>query len=331
MARSGFMAVLCLLLLAVAEAKIRGPLVPGVPLKCLRYRHKRIVKVKSSSQLTSAIRGAVAGDLIVMSPGTYRTSDGAADAFNNKNGNKWQPITLCGPRTAVLDNGCTSCSTVLTMRHCSYVNIVGMTLKNGLKAIMTEGVKRCKFDGLTITNIGMEAIHLKENSHLNMIYQSTIVNTGIVNAGTGEGVYIGSDDSRGVDRCFQNMVLNNRIGPYVRADGIDIKQFTYGGIIKGNILDGRGMCGCNSATSVVNVKGNSYKIIGNVGKNSVEDMFKVALTNDGQGRNNYFSGNRCLSGLRRGYQCVRVPDFGGGNTSPNRVSCGQRTNARCNN
>lgn len=330
MARLALLAVICVLLSVAAEAIQRGPPVPGVPAKCLRYRHSRIVKIRNSAQLNSAIRGSRAGDLIVMAPGRYSSDNGAGDAFNNKNGNKFRPITLCGPRTAVIDNGCTGCSTIFTLRKSSYINIVGMTLKNGLKAIMTEGIKRCKFDGVYISEIGMEAIHLKENSHMNMIYQSTIINTGRVRRETGEGVYIGSDDQLGVDRCFQNMVLNNRIGPGVTADGIDIKQFTYGGIIKGNILDGRSLCGCNSATSVINVKGNSYKIIGNVGRNSVEDMFKVAKTNSGQGRNNYFSGNRCLSGLRRGYQCVRVPDFGGGNTSPNRVSCGQRTNARCN-
>ena len=162
-----------------------------------------------------------------------------------------------------------------------------------------------------------------------MVIRSVITNTGRQNKGTGEGVYIGSDDSLGHDGCYANHVLYNHIGPGVTAEMIDIKQFTSGGIIKGNVLDGRDLCGCNSAVSLINVKGNSYKVLGNIGRNADEDMFKVATTNSGQGRNNYFSGNRCLSGTRSGFFCVRVPDFGGGNTSPNRVACGQRSNTGC--
>jgi hypothetical protein len=37
-------------------------------------------------------------------------------------------------------------------------------------------------------------------------------------------------------------ILANRIGPYVRAEMIDIKERTTGNIIEDNIFDGKGEC-----------------------------------------------------------------------------------------
>lgn len=139
-------------------------------------------------------------------------------------------------------------------------------------------------------------------------------------------MYVGSDDDkRGNDRCIQNDVLYNKIGPGVTADLIDIKQNTRDGLIEGNILDGSSMCGCNYAVSLINVKGNGYKIVGNIGKNSIEDFYKTSTTISGEGRNNYFGSNVCLGKVRSGSHCVRVAVDPDGNT----VECGQSTNTRC--
>lgn len=63
-----------------------------------------------------------------------------------------------------------------------------------------------------------------------MIEGNVIYNTGRVEAGYGEGIYIGSD--KGVHKRFNPTVSfvtvrNNVIGPDVRAEGIDVREGTH--------------------------------------------------------------------------------------------------------
>ena len=51
---------------------------------------------------------------------------------------------------------------------------------------------------------------------------------------------------------------SNRIGPNVAAESIDIKEGTFDGVIRGNTFDGRGISGQNSADSWVDAKGIGY-------------------------------------------------------------------------
>lgn len=60
--------------------------------------------------------------------------------------------------------------------------------------------------------------------------------------GYGEGVYLGSAGSNwdchgntgGADRPDRVQVLNNRVGPYVAAELLDVKEDTFDGVIRGN-------------------------------------------------------------------------------------------------
>jgi hypothetical protein len=316
----------CLIFLLILAAAVA----PACAVDCLSFPHSRVVKVSNTNQLDSAIRASKAGDLIMMAPGKYSSVIKGGNYrhlwFQNKKGTKERPITLCGPRSAVLD-GSSARNYVMRIYKSSYINIAGITVQNGLKGIIMQTVDHCKIDGCMIRNFDKEAVHIQYNSHFNIIIRNTILNTGKKSPGNGEGVYLGSDDQRGKDPNTRNHILYNTIGPGVTAEMIDIKQYSSNAIIKGNILDGRDLCGCKSASSLISVKGNNYQILGNVGKNAKEHMFKVAVTNKGQGKNNYFSGNKCVSGLRSKYKCVSVPKSF--HNLPNRVACGQKTNTRC--
>lgn len=329
MSRTGLLLVLVIALAAVAQAKS-----PYTRPACTSFKHSRVVRVGSTESLDRALRSGRCGDLILMGNGRYRSATGSSNwhrvVIQNKKCSAARPFTVCGGAGAVIDNGSPSGLSGMQILSSSYVNLVGFTVQNSQKGIEMERSSHCRIDGVTVRNTGLEGIHLQKGSNYNLIVRCHITNTGRTRKGNGEGVYIGSDDSRGVDRMTNNHVLYNRIGPGVTADGIDVKQYTRNSVIKGNIMDGRSLCGCNSATSLINVKGNNHKVLANYGRNSIEDMFKVAKTNSGEGRGNYFAGNRCVSGLPRGFYCARVPDFGGGNKSPNRIGCSQkRSNAGC--
>ncbi len=280
---------------------------PGKDSYCtLAYRHKRKVWVKTSQQLSNAIRGAKAGDMIYMADGTYH----GAFEFRKKKGNKWRPITLCGSRKAVIDGKGRNVG--LLVHKSEYVNVVGITVKNASKGIRLETAKHCTLDRAMVTKTHSEAIHIQYRSHYNTVQNCTVTNTGRRKKQVGEGIYLGSSRRNTPrDICIGNKILYNKIGPGVTAEPIDVKENSKDGYIIGNYLDGKDLCGCPDAVSLINVKGNGYRIENNVGKNAMQDFFKTSKTIKGQGRNNVFKANKCLGTIKRGYDCTRRP--GGGN------------------
>jgi hypothetical protein len=128
----------------------------------------------------------------------------------------------------------------------------------------------------------------------------------------GEGIYIGSAKSNwptytngNPDLCDSNKVINNKIGPYVTAECIDIKEGTTGGLIKGNYFDATGITGANSADSWIDVKGNYYLLEGNNGFNPagsvLVDGYQVNVAVSGWGSYNEFKNNNCV---------VNAPGYG---------------------
>jgi len=286
--------------------------------KCESYKHKRKIYVSNTSQYHRAVKGARAGDLIIMKDGKYknvlRGGNYRPIEFIRKKGNKYNPITLCGSSKAVIDakNGY---HVGLRIYKSKYINVVGITVKRASKGIRLEGSKQCEIDSVTVTNIGSEGIHIQYGSHYNTVRRCKIFNTGRVKKGVGEGIYLGSSSkNRKNDKCVGNKILYNTIGPGVTAEPIDVKENTRNGKIIGNVVNGKNLCGCQHAVSLINVKGNGYRIEGNIGLHARQDFFKTSETIRGEGRNNVFTNNVCKTRVRGNHQCVKV----GGNNRGNK-------------
>jgi parallel beta-helix repeat protein len=270
------------------------------------YKHKRKRYVSNSSELRNALRSAKPGDLIMVKDGRYT----GGFEIRNKKGSVWRPITVCGSKNAVFD----SRNNVGFLLHkTKYVNLVGVTVKGADKGIRLETAEKCTLDKVSVMNTGAEGIHIQYRSHYNTVKNSRISNCGKRVKRVGEGIYLGSS-SRNVRRdvCIGNKILNNKITG-TRAEPIDVKEYSRDGVISGNFLDGSRLCKCPDATSLINIKGNGYRIENNVGRNAIEDFFKTSQVSraGGQGRNNIFKNNKCLTKVRRGSSCTRRP--GGGN------------------
>ncbi len=103
-------------------------------------------------------------------------------------------------------------------------------------------------DGLFVSDIGDEGVHFRKASSNNIIQNSKIQNCGLERPEYGEGLYIGSalsnwpdvSDSK-PDKSNNNKVLRNTFGPGIRAECIDIKEGSQGGLIEGNTFDGSGL------------------------------------------------------------------------------------------
>ena len=250
------------------------------------------VTVSTSAQLTSALAAATPGTVISLAAGTTFTGNFKA----TKSGTSSSRITLTGPRSAVLK---ATGGRGLEL-DASYWTISGFTITGGQKGLMALGSNHTVVDGLKVTGVGHEGIHFQYTSSDNVVRNSEITNTGLEYAGYGEGIYFGSANSNWPggtpDKSDRNKALNNKIGPDVRAESIDIKEGTTGGELTGNTFDGTGQSGEHFADSWVDMKGNGYLVSNNKGsKVFVHDAtygaFELHQQLDGWGLNNTFSGN----------------------------------------
>ncbi|GAA4876650.1 cellulose binding domain-containing protein [Kitasatospora terrestris] len=241
-----------------------------------------VVDVATAAQLSAALADAAPGRTIRLAPGEYHGAFLAQRA-----GTAAAPITLTGPRTAVLVNDGPSgeapaCPAPtagwdpgygLWLYGAPYWNLTGFTVRDAKKGVVLDSSPHVTIDGLYVHHTEDEGVHFRRSSADGVIRNSVVEYTGLVQPGYGEGVYLGSagsnwgchGNSGGVDRSDRVLVENNRIGPYVAAELIDVKEGTTGGTIRGNTFDGRGISGQNSADSWVDVKGVDYLIENNTG------------------------------------------------------------------
>ncbi|MCE7010354.1 right-handed parallel beta-helix repeat-containing protein [Kibdelosporangium philippinense] len=240
------------------------------------------VNVSTAAQLQAALAKAAPGQTIKLASGTYRGSFVAAKA-----GTSSKPITLTGPANAVLINDGPSgeapdCPVPtngwdsgygLWLYNAPYWNLSGFTVAESKKGIVADISHHTVIDGVYVHHVDEEAVHFRRSSADSVIRNSKITDTGLVQKGYGEGVYIGSavsnwtchGNSGGVDKSDRVQVLSNTIGPNVTGEHIDIKEGTQNGVVKGNTFNGKGIVGEHSADSWVDVKGTSYTIENNTG------------------------------------------------------------------
>jgi hypothetical protein len=271
------------------------------------------IEVATADELRVALADARPGDVIRLADGTYEGSF-VAEA----SGGPDAPIHVCGGSDAVLDGGGTDDGTVVHLDGAEHWVLLGFTVQNGKKGVMADGLVGSVIGGLTVRQIGDEAIHLRAASTDNVIVGNTVSDTGLREADFGEGIYIGTAESNWCeisdcepDRSDRNEIVGNTISA-TTAESVDIKEGTSDGVLQDNTFDGSGLTG--DADSWVDVKGNGWLIAGNQGENSPADGFQTHEALDGWGTGNRFSGNVAV---------VNGPGFGFALTPEreNTVSC----------
>lgn len=249
------------------------------------------VDVTDADELTDALQAARPGDVILVADGFY---EGGFVA--RASGTAAEPIVLCGTRDAVLDGDGVRGDYVLHLDGARFWHVSGMTLTNGQKGLVSDGTTGSVISGLHVTEIGDEAIHLRDFSTDNLVIDNTIDGTGLRREKFGEGIYIGTAESNWCDisgcepdRSDRNQVIGNTISG-TTAEAIDIKEGTSDGLVRGNTFDGSAMTE-DGADSWVDIKGNDWLIEGNTGTNSLLDGFQTHEILDGWGTRNVFRGN----------------------------------------
>jgi hypothetical protein len=280
-------------LILAALLAILGPVTVAAPADAAT------TTVTTASGLTAAVKAAKPGTTITLKAGTYKLANLTLAA----NGTSSKPITLTGAG-AVITTGSTSKGYGIHVTG-DYWVIKAVTVTKSLKGIMADGAKHLTIDGVTVTNIGHEGIHLRANSTYAIIRNSTISKTGVVEPGYGEGIYVGSaqslwksvmGSSTKPDRTDHVLIEKNHITS-TPAEGIDVKEGTSGGVIRGNVFSKAGYSNIHSADSWVDIKGNNYTVSGNKGSGTKLDAFQTHVQLSGWGRGTVFSSNSVAGGV----------------------------------
>ena len=271
------------------------------------------IEVDSSKELELALKEAEPGDVILLEAGDFE-----GQFTTTASGTQEQPIVLCGSADSILNGGDVDDGYVLHLDGADYWHLTWFGVTNGEKDVMADGTIGTVIEGLTVTKIGDEAIHLRNGSTDNVVSGNTISGTGHRRDKFGEGIYVGSAESNWcdisnceADASDRNVIEGNTITD-TTAEAIDIKEGTSDGIVRNNTFNGSGLAG--DADSWVDVKGNGWLIEGNVGVDSPGDGFQTHEVVDGWGTDNVFRGNTAqVNGP--GYGFALKPEAG------NTVSC----------
>ncbi|SFD16711.1 right-handed parallel beta-helix repeat-containing protein [Streptomyces aidingensis] len=272
------------------------------------------VTVNDAESLQRALDEAGPGDSILLADGTYPGTFTASVP-----GTEQQPVFVCGGPGAVLDGEDIEGGYGFHLDGASHWRLIGFTVRNSQKGVMADRVTGAVIKGLTVQEIGDEAIHLRNFSSGNLVEGNTIRTTGLRREKFGEGIYIGSAESNWCsitdcepDRSDHNIIRGNDIRD-TTAESVDIKEGTTGGLVTGNTFDGARLTGGHS-DSWVDVKGNDWVIENNTGTNSLEDGFQTHQVVDGWGTGNMFRGNTAhVNGPGHGFSLTPVED--------NKVTC----------
>jgi hypothetical protein len=263
------------------------------------------ITVATTGQLTGALASLTPGESIILAPGTY-----LGNFTDSVAGTASDPVTICGPASAVLDGGSLDHGYTLYLDGANHTTVSGLTVTHGLKGIVADDWQHGVIDAVTVKDIGQEGIHLRKFSSNDLIERSTVSGTGLSSAANsihyGEGIYIGSAYENWPtythgqpDRCDHDRVIDNTISD-TTAESVDIKEGTTGGTLSGNSFDGTGMNLSKGADSWVDVKGNDWLISDNTGTTSPRDGYQVHIKVTGWGRGNVFADNHVTLN-NRGY------------------------------
>jgi hypothetical protein len=271
------------------------------------------VQVGTTGELRDALANAAPGITIGIADGTY---DGEFNA--TASGTAQAPIWLCGSRQAVLRGFGTDQGAVLHLQQVGHWRLVGFSVRQGEKGVLTDGVTDSVLQDLTVTDIGDEAVHLRSGSSGNVLRGLTISDTGLREEKFGEGIYVGSAVGNWCqisgcepDRSDGNIIVHSTISD-TAAESIDIKEGTTGGVVQDNVFDGAGLRG--DADSWVDDKGNGWVIRDNHGTSARGSGFEVHRLVQGWGTGNVFDGNSAdVRGSGYGFELHPIAD--------NRVTC----------
>lgn len=288
--------------------------------------HAQTVNVSTAAQLQTALNNAVPGQTIVIADGTYDSPSGNFTVPVGVSGTATQPITLTGSRNAVLTTSDTAHGYGIWLKGSAYWVLKGFTSRRCKNGLMIDSSTHITIDSVQAVKCGQSGIALRKWSSFCTVQNCYVDSCGLLIPGQGEGIYVGSAYSNWSvntngepDTCNYNLILNNRFGDYITAENIDIKEGTTGGVVRGNVFNGKGLSNENGGDSWIDVKGNYWTIEDNTGTDTYLDGFQTHIVYTGWGNYNTFRNNQ-LTVNAAGYG-IRVTTSNTNGTATGNIIC----------
>lgn len=266
-------------------------------------QNKNPVYVKDTEELKSALANAQAGDEIILAEGEYIYSGSTSKGHmftGEADGTEEKPIIIRSenPENPSIISGISVNGNYALTITGDWWEARDIKVTNASKGIIVDNSNHTKLINCEVYNIGTEGIHFRDNSSYCLADSCYIHDTGIVTAGYGEGIYVGSakNTTEYGYKCDYNTIRNCSFGANITAEHIDIKEYTTGTIIENCTFNGKGISGEHYAKSFVNVKGNDCIIRNCTGyRNDCEKITRAFETNqvvDGWGQNTQVYSNK---------------------------------------
>jgi hypothetical protein len=295
--------------------------------------------LSSAASIQSAMLSASPGTVILIAPGTYtgnRATSGDPRVANGlplgvfysgRSGTPASPIVLkgCDPdQPAVLRGSADNDGSYGLHLTGDYWKVRDIAVQDAQKGIMLDNANRNHISGVTVHDVGDEAVHFRDGSSYNVFEHSRIYNTGGYQPQFGEGVYVGSD---GGTSTYEHTVVDNVIRHVhfdagITAEHLDVKEGATGTIIEYNDFNGTGISGENSADSFIDIKGINSIVRFNTGRrngnSNVVDAFQVRT-----------HGSCCLTGANNRFNdnSVDLDGIGSGGTNGYAIFATSQTSA----
>jgi len=253
------------------------------------------VTANNALSLQTALLNAQAGDEIIIPAGNYYTSTKADDTLNTSNalffikaaGTAANPIIIraADPNNKpVLGDNVVSSTTGINAGNVmqilgnvsagsnqdKYITVMNLKMQYRKKGLLIDRSNHVTVDGVEVSFVGQEAIHIRDKSSNNLVKNTKASDTGLAlnQEGYGEGFYVGTDKGAWATyhyACYDNVFQNNTTGPNITAEHFDIKEGTLRTIVEGTTMNGTKISGANSANTFINDKGKNTTIRNNIG------------------------------------------------------------------
>lgn len=237
------------------------------------------VPVATVPELHAALSAAAPGDCILLDPGRYEAigaqtinyagADRSVYFAGRSSGRAEAPIEVRSrdpqDKATLVGVSTEGSGYVLWINGENWI-VRDLAVENGGKGIVLDEASGSLLSGVEVRRTGDEGIHLRSGTSDAVVEDCTVEDTGLVQPGFGEGIYIGSDNSQW-DKydpgCHDNLVTNCTVRG-TRAEGVDIKEGTSGNRVEHSEFHGDAISGDNSADSFIDLKGAAARVEGNV-------------------------------------------------------------------
>lgn len=260
----------------------------------------RQIKVSDVEELFNAVRNALPDDVILVESGTYdyTTYQNAQKIDASASGKENAPITLkaSDPKNPPVITGKSPENGYVLQITGDYWIIENLCITNSQKGVVLDNSNHTIIRNCDIGNTGSEAVAIRDGSSHCLLQNCNIHDSGLVTAGYGEGIYIGSSYTvSGFDyKCDYNTV-DSCIFKNISAEHIDVKEYTTGTEISDCIFYGAGISGENYAGSFIDISGNGCYVHDNTGYRESNPQivagFEIHEQVDGWGYHSKFENN----------------------------------------